>query len=182
MNVPVAEPPRPIEEFRPYLRVLARAQLGRLARAGVDASDLVQQTLLQAHAARGQFKGRTAGEQAAWLRMILARVIADVARRAGRRPVQSLEADLEETSLRLERWLSADHHGPISELARQDRLLALTQALTRLPEDQRVALELHHLQGHAVSQVAHLMKRSHTAVAGLLYRGMKTLRAHLTES
>jgi RNA polymerase sigma-70 factor (ECF subfamily) len=180
MGEALAEPPRPLEDFRAYLRVLARAELRRVATLD-EASDLVQQTLLKAHAARAQFKGRTAGEQAAWLRTILARVIADAARRAGRRQSQSLETALEETSLRLERWISSEGPGPASDLARQDRLLSLTQALSRLPADQRTALELHHLQGHAVSEVARLMQRSPTAVAGLLFRGMKTLRLRMKD-
>lgn len=40
-----------------------------------------------------------------------------------------------------------------------------------LPEDQRVAIELRHLQGLTLKQVAENLDRSSAAVAGLLHRG-----------
>src|SRR5262245_54156014 len=69
-----------VEAFREYLLLLARLQLGDRARARVEASDVVQQTLLEAHRRRGQFRGRTAGEMAAWLRRMLACNLADALR------------------------------------------------------------------------------------------------------
>ena len=54
-------------------------------------------------------------------------------------------------------------------------------ALTRLPEDQRLAIELHHLKGCTVAEAAEQMKRTKNAVVGLLFRGMKRLRQLLQE-
>ena len=68
-----------LERFRDYLCVLARIQVAArpwLA-AKLDASDVVQLTLLKAHAARDQFRGRSAAEMAGWLRQILARTLAN---------------------------------------------------------------------------------------------------------
>src|SRR5262245_41844067 len=77
-----AEPFAPtLARYRDYLCVLARLQLGRRLRHKLDASDLVQQTLLKAHANRGQFRGRNEAEYAAWLREILANNLAETARR-----------------------------------------------------------------------------------------------------
>jgi RNA polymerase sigma-70 factor (ECF subfamily) len=171
------EPGRPLEAFRAYLSLLARAQIGAGLRGQADASDMVQQTLLKAHANSDQFRGTTDAERAAWLRAILANQVRDASRRRGQEPVRSVE----ETSLRLEAWLAAEALSPSQKLERDERLLALAEAMARLPEDQRLALELHHLGGLSAVAVAQRMGRSTSSVAGLLHRGLKALRQTLLE-
>ncbi|HEV2950282.1 MAG TPA: sigma factor [Gemmataceae bacterium] len=61
-----------LDRFRHYLLLLAQLHLGNPARAKLDASDVVQETLLEAHRKRGQFRGRNEAELAAWLRQMLA--------------------------------------------------------------------------------------------------------------
>src|SRR5262245_29081539 len=90
-----------LEHFRSYLHLLARCQLDGRYPGKLDASDVVQQTMLKAHQALGQFRGREEAELAAWLRQILARTLADLIRdlgRAKRDPAleRSLEAAVEQ--------------------------------------------------------------------------------------
>jgi len=77
MTRPTEEPGRPLEQFREYLSLLARLQVGPGPNGQVDPSDLVQQTLLKAHENRDQFRGTTDAERAAWLRAILANQVRD---------------------------------------------------------------------------------------------------------
>src|ERR1700719_1590675 len=68
------------EDFRSYLTLLARAGLGKYLEAKIDPSDVVQQTLLEAHQAAAQVRAQSAAGRAAWLRQILTRNLATVAR------------------------------------------------------------------------------------------------------
>src|SRR5688500_10766023 len=72
---------RLFETYRPYLHLIAQGQLGRHLRAKCDASDLVQQTLLEAHRDFGNFQGGVEAELLAWLRRILAHNLFNEARR-----------------------------------------------------------------------------------------------------
>jgi RNA polymerase sigma-70 factor (ECF subfamily) len=174
-----------LEVYRDYLRLLARTQLDSRLGAQVDPSDVVQQTLIKAHEKRDQFRGTTGAEQAAWLRAILANNITEAARKYGREPGgrgRSLEAALEESSVRLEAFLAADQSSPSQRAMHAERLALLAAALACLPEDQRVALELQHFQGLAVAEVAERMGRSLASVTNLLYRGTKALRRSMGEA
>jgi RNA polymerase sigma-70 factor (ECF subfamily) len=171
-----------LERFRTYLGLLARLQLDPRLRGLLDPSDLVQQTLLRAHRNREQCRGTTDEQRAAWLRAILAHELADAVRRFERRGEdrrRSLEASLNESSARLEAWLQSESTSPSGRVDRQEQLLSLAEALARLPEDQRIALELHHLRGWPVQEVGQQMHRSPAAVAGLLRRGLAGLRVLL---
>ena len=175
----------PLERYRDYLHLLSRVGLDARLRALADSSDVVQQTLLRAHERIGQFKGTSEAEFLAWLRAILARQLADLARRAGQghwEKKQSLEAALEQSSARLASWLADEQPSPGEQAQQREQLLRLAEALARLPQDQRTAVELHHLEGYSVPEVGRRMGRSAGSVAGLLHRGLKALRAHLGES
>jgi RNA polymerase sigma-70 factor (ECF subfamily) len=176
-----------LERFRQYLSLLARAQLGAAYRGKLDASDIVQQTLLDAHEKLSQFKGSTTAEMAAWLRQILARNLADVHRDFGRdkRDIareRSLNVELDQSSVRLELWLEAVQTAPVDRADKNEQLLRLAAALAQLPEPQRTAIELHHLQGFSLTETSQQLARSEPSVAGLLRRGLASLRELLEAS
>jgi RNA polymerase sigma-70 factor (ECF subfamily) len=178
---------RPLEQYRDYLLVLANARLDGRLRRKLDASDVVQQTLLEAHRDLAQFRGRDPAQRAAWLRQILARNLTNVARdySRDRRDLdreRSLEAALAESSARLEGLLAADQSSPSQRAERDEQLLRLARALADVPDDQREVLVMRHLRGLSLADIAAHFGRSPAAVAGLLHRGLKNLRKRLIDA
>jgi RNA polymerase sigma-70 factor (ECF subfamily) len=170
-----------LEAYRDYLRLLARLQFPTVLRGKLDASDLVQETLLKAHQKMEQFRGRTEAELAAWLRRILLNHLAAGMRKFGPGAPAcaqelSLGKGLEESSARLEAWLASDHSSPSERAVRHEELLRLSGVLSQVPENQRIALELKHLLGWSIEAIAGHLGVSKSAVGGLLRRGMAKLR------
>lgn len=182
---PAGELGRILVGYSEYLRLLARLQLSAQLAGKIDLSGVVQQTLLEAYLARAGFPA-AAAEQAAWLRRALANNLTDEIRRLASRGRQrvgekSLEQALEASSARLEAWLAQEESTPSGHAAHNEQLSRLARALLEVPDDQRLAVELHHLQGLSLADVAERLGRSREAVAGLVFRGLKKLRTLLAQ-
>jgi RNA polymerase sigma-70 factor, ECF subfamily len=182
---PPGAPGLSLERYRAYLRLLARLHLDPRLRGKLDPSDMVQQTLLQAHQGLTGFRGQDA-QLAAWLRRILARNLARAVRdfARGKRDLaheRSLEAALAGSSERLGAWPAAGQPSPSEEAQRHEQAVRLAEALGRLPHAQREALVLQHWQGRSLAQIGAHLGRSPEAVAGLIKRGLKGLRELLGE-
>jgi RNA polymerase sigma-70 factor (ECF subfamily) len=174
-----------LEAYRNYLMLLASARIDTRLRGRVDPADLVQQTLARAVAARGHFTGDDV-QLAAWLRAILANLLIDAARKhlrpKGQGRERSIQEVLEQSSARLEAFLASDSTSPSGRAERNERMRRLADALTRLPDDQRQAIEMRHLEALSVDEVARRMGRTVASVSGLLRRGLEALRDDLGES
>src|SRR6516162_3803839 len=113
-----------LELYRDYLTLLARLQISRRLQSKVDASDLVQETFLQAHEHFARFRGGTEGELVAWLRQILATTLANLVRHycgTQRRDVRlerDLAAELNESSQALDQAFVAKQSSPSQRAAR----------------------------------------------------------------
>ena len=175
-----------LEQYRAYLVLMAKSLWDSKFQSRCDASDLAQQTLLEAYKRLDQFKGKSPGEQAAWLRGILAHNVADAIRALRRkkrdpRLEQSISAALDDSSCRLVSCLAADQSSPSERAARAEQLNRLADALARLPTDQEEAVRLHHLRGLSLADTARQMGRTVAAVAGLLRRGLEAIRESMGE-
>jgi RNA polymerase sigma-70 factor, ECF subfamily len=171
--------------YRPWLTLLARLQLDRQFQGKFDASDVVQQTLLEACRDLSKFRGQTEPELLAWLRQVLAHVIAhEVRRYAGtqqRDPARevSLEQSLAQSSRRLGDLLAASGSSPSRQAARHEQEVLLAEVLAQLPDDYREVIVLRNLEGLSHEETALRMGRSPGAVRMLWVRALTRLRAAL---
>jgi RNA polymerase sigma-70 factor (ECF subfamily) len=176
---------RALELNRTYLTLLARTQIDLHVQGRVDASDVVQETFLDACRDLDHFRGSSPGEWVAWLRKILIYNLARVVqrqvvakKRSARRDV-SLEqhvADMERSSGRIETALVGRWSSPSSHAQRSERAARVADQLARLSADYREVLVLRNLEGLSFSEVAQRMGRSAGAVRILWVRAVDQFR------
>jgi RNA polymerase sigma-70 factor (ECF subfamily) len=174
-----------LQRYRNYLELLARIQIGRRLQSKVDATDLVQETFLDAHASFAQFRGATEPELVAWLRQVLAYNLASLVRHyhgAQRRDVdleRQLSQELDQSSQAMNAAFIAPTSSPSQQAARREQAVILADALGRLPAEYREVVILRQLQGLSFPEVAKQMNRSLDSVKKLFVRGLARLRGAL---
>jgi RNA polymerase sigma-70 factor, ECF subfamily len=184
MTHPGGAPPEAWERFRAALHTLARLKVDPRLHAKLDLSGVVQQTLLEAYQARAKWQGEDDGRQLAYLRQALGHNLTDALRyfAAGKRDL-ARERPLADaaglSSSRVQEWVAADQTSPSDAAARAERDLRLADALNALPDAQREALILQHWHGWSLAEIGERLGRSPAAVAGLIKRGLQTLRERL---
>lgn len=142
-------------------------------RSVVDADDLRQEARLRLVRSGADFEGRSAAERECYERRSLASALGDSLRflNRDRRRADRAATPIED--------MAADWTSPSRRASRNEQLARLAEALAALPDDQRTAVTMHHLQGHSLTETAEAMGRSFASVAGLLRRALKDLRTRL---
>lgn len=176
---------RLLESYRPWSRVFVRQQLAGNLRQRVDESDVIQNAWLSVVRNLDQFRGATEQEFFVWLRTILQNDLKNTFREhmAEKRDIRKEQAMAvldDDVSIQ---WVipTADDSTPSNRMIRGERALQLAKALEELPESQRQAIELRHLQGLKLADVADEMERTADSVVSLLRRGMIKLNTLLAE-
>jgi RNA polymerase sigma-70 factor, ECF subfamily len=173
---------RLLESYRAYLRVLARVQIGRHLQGKVDASDLAQEACLGAYRDFPQFRGTTEKELLAWLRQVLASLMANLVRHykcTKRRDVRlerQLALELDQSSQALDRSLVAPQSSPSEQASRREQSVVLATALGQLPDEWRELLILRHLEGLTFPEVAERLGRSIDSLKKQWPRALAALR------
>lgn len=179
------QPTENLERFRSDLLVLAQGQIPRDLRHRMDASDVVQETLLEAYAKRGQFRGESDQELGGWLRTMLSYNLIDALRgmyRDKRDARREIAQPMENSALRLADLFVADDTTPSQGLDREERASLVSAALQKLPDQQRLAIIMRYCDGCSLAGIAEALDKTPVAAAGLVKRGLANLRKLLTEA
>jgi RNA polymerase sigma-70 factor (ECF subfamily) len=174
-----------LQRQRPFLLLEAKRTFNRRLEGRFDPSDVVQETLQEAYQERERFRGANSVQFAAWLLQMLRNNMIDAVRRnmRGKRAVD-MEKHLgavNRSSIGMDAILAASQTSPSENAARHEVLQEMATALEQLPPDQAEAVQLKHLHGWSLKEIAEHMERSTPAVAGLLHRGLQRLRELMEE-
>ncbi len=147
-----------------------------------DASDIAQQTLLEAWKAESQFRGNSQGERITWLRTILGRVISREIRqydgtqkRDPKREV-SLQRSIDKSSILLSQFTTSNTNTPSVNADNREQQMIIAEVLEGLPDDYRRVIMMRNLQGLSHAEIATEMDRSERAIRMLWLRALKQLR------
>jgi RNA polymerase sigma-70 factor (ECF subfamily) len=173
-----------LSQYRGYLLHIARRELARDLQPKGDASDLVQETFLEAQRFFERFHGRSGGALRAWLRCLLLHRSAKVGRRFHTTQKRRLAR---EVSLDSAGPLTASDDGlrvaavpsPSAHLLAQERQEVLQQALDRLPDDYRRVMLLRYHEEMTFEEIGRNMRRSADAVRMLWARALERLKHEL---
>ncbi len=174
-----------LEACRAYLLSIANQGLDADLQAKGGASDLVQDTFLEAHRDFARFQGNTEAELLAWLRCLLLNNVANFARgyrATGKRQVRR-EVRLEggDSSAAANAGFVAGTSSPSMEAMAHEKAEAVARALERLPEDYRRVITLRNQERREFDDIGRLMDRSPDAARRLWSRAIERLEQELEE-
>src|SRR5262245_11894441 len=169
---------RLLEECQNYLLLVANREIGDDLRAKAGASDIVQETFLEAQRDFQRFEGATPAEFRGWLRRLLLNNMANVARRytgTGKRDPRRdgmLKRDASAGGLQL---TGADAT-PSRILVAEEEQRELLNAINRLPGHYRDAILFRHRDGMSYAEIGEKLGRTPEAVRKLWARAVELLQ------
>jgi RNA polymerase sigma-70 factor (ECF subfamily) len=152
---------------RYYRRVYAVAL--KVVRNSDDAAEVVQETFLRAYNALDRFKLERAVFP--WLYQIATNIGINRIQR-----VRNREASLPEHE-----WLQSELSGPEDTIVKQSEEATVRLAVSQLPEQYRVVIELNHFAECSYAEMAEILSIPIGTVMSRLYHARRKLRDALTQ-
>ncbi len=163
-----------VEKYRPFLKSIAAAEFPDLLKTRIDASDIVQETLLRAHQQVSQFHGTTEAELQGWLRGILRHLLTDALRFNMRR-----RRDIKREDGMPDIDPSCVDDTPSEQVRKRESWDAIWQAVSALPEDYRTVILMHHQYNLSFADIGERLQKSPDAVRMLWGRAILALTNRL---
>lgn len=177
-----------LERYRNYLGSVAQRRVGSLLNRRMGVSDLVQQTMIEAHQNFRLFAGEQQDELLGWLRRILHCNITNAIRDhlyTKKRTLaleQSLDSDPVNNQTLTKEAARSSIGTPSLQASQIEESLRLLDQLELLPSDQATAVRMRYLECRSILEIAAELNRTKSAAAGLVKRGMKKLRQQMKAS
>jgi RNA polymerase sigma-70 factor (ECF subfamily) len=175
-----------LEACRGYLLLVANQELDPKLQAKGGASDLVQETFLEAQRDFARFAGESEDELLAWLRQMLVNNLLNFTRRyrgtAKRKVGREIALQTDSSSTAPTPAPSAAGLSPSGQAMEHEQAHALEQALGRLPDDYRQVILLRYREEHTFEEIGRMMNRSPNAARKLWLRAVERLQQEMDPS
>src|SRR5262245_6389007 len=172
-----------LEACRAYLLKIAEQDLNPALRPKGGASDLVQQTFLEAQRDFDRFTGDSEQELLAWLRQLLRHNLANFARdyrQTGKRRIdREVALDTPDSSGGPAGQVPTDTSSPSSHVAADEQADLVRRSMAQLPDDYRRVLTLRYQEGRSFEEIARLLGRTPNAARKLWARAVERLEEEL---
>jgi RNA polymerase sigma-70 factor (ECF subfamily) len=169
-----------LEACRGYLLLIAQRELNPDLQPKGGASDLVQQTLLDACQGFALFQGHSEAELLAWLRRLLLNNLASFARQyrgTNKRQVRR-EVTLPSggSSANRQASLATRTPSPSGHAMAREWAQAVQRALEQLPDEYRQVIQLRYEEGRSFEDIGQLLGCTPNAARKLWVRAIKRLQ------
>lgn len=151
-----------VNRFLPRAHRLALRMLGQVA----DAEDVAQEAMIRLFAQAPHWRAGQA-QVSSWLYRVTANLCLDRLRQRGFQPLDAADA------------VAAPLTDAVARMTEKERQAALAAALDTLPDRQRLAVVLRHIEGLSNPEIAAIMAVGVEAVESLMARGKRSLSALL---
>ncbi len=175
---------RLLQRHRPYLRQLAALRLDPRVQARVDPSDVVQEAQLEASRRLRDYLDKPAMPFRLWLRQIAYDRLVMLQRahlRAGKRSVRREVGLPDDSTLLLARQLFAAQPKPSDDLAKDELMRRVRDAVARLGDDDREILLLRNFEGLTNQEAARVLDLNPVAASKRYGRALLRLRHLLVD-
>lgn len=171
-----------LERTRQYLLLVANRSLDRELRQKQAASDLVQETFLEARRSFAEFRGLSDAELFAWLCRILENKHHDAVRRFRRAAMRDIgrEQSIDDSAAALDNMVVDPAQSPSAVAAAREHAAELHAALSRLSDDDQQVIHLRSFERLTFVEVAQQLRCSPGAVRKRWVRAIARLEQELT--
>ncbi|MEQ8667558.1 MAG: sigma-70 family RNA polymerase sigma factor [Pirellulales bacterium] len=170
---------RLFEGCRDYLLLVANDELPSDVRQKVAASDLVQETFIEARHSLAEFRGAESGEFRAWMRRILVNNVNDAIRKyrnaAKRSIAREVPVDEATRDQAQANGFASLKDTPSKTVAKQEERQRVAAQLETLPDDHRRVIMLRNYEQRTFVEIGHLMEKTPDAVRMLWGRAIRKL-------
>jgi RNA polymerase sigma-70 factor, ECF subfamily len=170
---------RALETCRPRLLYVARRVVARRLQPRVGASDLVQDTFVNATKSFRAFKGKQASDFLSWLRKILFNRLAEISRQGGRYGASALQVSLQSADDPAKRRSLNEELSPSKIAAKEEVGQLIQAAVMRLPERHQKVLRMRYNDCLSFLQIGQQLGLTEDGSRMLFMRAVKRLKREL---